>query len=142
MPSFHCSVKLSLSMRLEPPTCWGCTLKCSNPSFAAWFVFRRRNAGVGPPKSILSYSLDPHSHSSGAHLDGAITMHGDLPPRRKQFSSCDACRNSRVGCDAFRKRTKSGQTIETCSRCAYRNKTCSFQVSFTLSLIHGSRHDV
>ena len=57
-------------------------------------------------------------------------MQPHLVPRRTQFSSCDACRRSRVACDAMRIRGSStsigGQGA--CSRCANRGKQCTFDV--------------
>lgn len=56
-------------------------------------------------------------------------MHADRVPRRKQFSSCDSCRKSRVACDALRRRSVDGETgVAACTRCTTRNRTCSFEV--------------
>lgn len=40
--------------------------------------------------------------------------------RRIQFSSCDACRRSRVACDASKRRN------DLCSRCSRRKQPCTF----------------
>ncbi|KAJ5605011.1 hypothetical protein N7510_010165 [Penicillium lagena] len=50
-------------------------------------------------------------------------MHTDGRYRRKQFSSCDACRKSRVACDALR---RSARGLAACTRCASRGRHCSF----------------
>ncbi|KUJ17915.1 uncharacterized protein LY89DRAFT_668128 [Mollisia scopiformis] len=51
-------------------------------------------------------------------------------PRRKQFSSCDACRQSRVACDATKRGHQPNQTTwnGACSRCLSRNRKCTFKV--------------
>ncbi|KAI2790116.1 hypothetical protein POX_d05621 [Penicillium oxalicum] len=55
-------------------------------------------------------------------------MNSNRVHRRKQFSSCDACRKSRVACDALRKRSVHGaSSLATCTRCAARNRQCSFE---------------
>ncbi|KAJ5370433.1 uncharacterized protein N7496_006525 [Penicillium cataractarum] len=55
-------------------------------------------------------------------------MHTDRVHRRRQFSSCDACRKSRVACDALRRRPATEESsVATCSRCAARNRHCSFE---------------
>jgi len=46
--------------------------------------------------------------------------------RRCQFSSCDACRQSRVACDAS-KQHHNGRR-DPCSRCAKRKRACTFEV--------------
>jgi len=46
--------------------------------------------------------------------------------RRCQFSSCDACRQSRVACDAS-KQHHNGRR-DPCSRCARRKRACTFEV--------------
>jgi hypothetical protein len=45
---------------------------------------------------------------------------------RKQFTSCDACRKSRIGCDAARNNG-------SCSNCTRRNIICSTKVSLSIS---------
>lgn len=53
--------------------------------------------------------------------------------RRKQFSSCDACRQSRVGCDAAQGHgSTNNATLFSCTRCASRNKLCTFEVGRAL----------
>ncbi|KAJ5160365.1 uncharacterized protein N7482_007369 [Penicillium canariense] len=55
-------------------------------------------------------------------------MHAGRIHRRKQFSSCDLCRKSRVACDALRRRPATGESsVAACSRCAARNRHCSFE---------------
>ncbi|KAJ5489289.1 hypothetical protein N7539_004179 [Penicillium diatomitis] len=55
-------------------------------------------------------------------------MSSERAHRRKQFSSCDACRKSRVACDALRRRSMHGvSSVATCTRCAARNRQCSFE---------------
>lgn len=47
--------------------------------------------------------------------------------RRTQFSSCDECRRSRVGCDALSQGTRDDEP-GACTRCQNRNKQCTFKV--------------
>jgi hypothetical protein len=60
------------------------------------------------------------------YTSSSIVMNAGLIHRRKQFSSCDACRKSRVACDAVRGRSATG--LAACTRCANRNRRCSFEV--------------
>ncbi|KIV96030.1 hypothetical protein PV10_03612 [Exophiala mesophila] len=50
-------------------------------------------------------------------------------PRRTQFSSCDACRTSRVACDAIRAGYVAGnpEWKGSCSRCSRRKRNCTFE---------------
>ncbi|KAI1620301.1 hypothetical protein EDD37DRAFT_173848 [Exophiala viscosa] len=50
-------------------------------------------------------------------------------PRRTQFSSCDACRNSRLACDAARVGYDPNLTewAGSCSRCTRRKRPCTFE---------------
>lgn len=60
-----------------------------------------------------------------------IKIAKDVPgPRRTQFSSCDACRTSRVACDAARAGYVAGNPDWTgsCSRCSRRKRNCTFEV--------------
>ncbi|KAH7088478.1 hypothetical protein FB567DRAFT_524458 [Paraphoma chrysanthemicola] len=52
-----------------------------------------------------------------------------MPQKRSQFSSCDACRRSRVACDASRKRRQSIPSTwgQSCSRCLKRKRVCTFE---------------
>ncbi|KAI5918816.1 hypothetical protein F4810DRAFT_550491 [Camillea tinctor] len=52
-----------------------------------------------------------------------------LPQRRTQFSSCDACRRSRVACDAskFGHQPGSVRGGGSCSRCSLRKQPCTFE---------------
>ncbi|KAI8964567.1 hypothetical protein F5Y11DRAFT_315307 [Daldinia sp. FL1419] len=49
--------------------------------------------------------------------------------KRTQFSSCDACRRSRVACDASKRGYQPGKVDWTgsCSRCALRTQLCTFE---------------
>ncbi|OBU00351.1 hypothetical protein VE01_01660 [Pseudogymnoascus verrucosus] len=55
-------------------------------------------------------------------------MAGITTLRRKQFSSCDSCRNSRVKCDALEVVTVEGihALRESCSRCTKQHTLCTF----------------
>lgn len=78
--------------------------------------------------SLSVSASDQHS------ISPYVTMHMDRVHRRKQFSSCDACRKSRVACDALRRRSASGESnVVPCSRCAARNRHCSFEVRIVTS---------
>lgn len=50
--------------------------------------------------------------------------------RRKQFSSCDACRRSRLSCDASKRGHQAGQVRlnGACSRCSRKGQRCTFEV--------------
>ncbi|KAH7176721.1 hypothetical protein EDB81DRAFT_864231 [Dactylonectria macrodidyma] len=50
-----------------------------------------------------------------------------LVARRTQFSSCDACRRSRVACDAHSRRNTIGDPSAPCTRCLNRNRSCTFK---------------
>ncbi|KAH8688706.1 hypothetical protein BGW36DRAFT_392055 [Talaromyces proteolyticus] len=56
-------------------------------------------------------------------------MHENLVPRRTQFSSCDACRRSRVACDAMKGRSAltSAAWMNACTRCLNRGRQCTFE---------------
>ncbi|KAI1477103.1 hypothetical protein K445DRAFT_314360 [Daldinia sp. EC12] len=56
-------------------------------------------------------------------------MPSDASQKRTQFSSCDACRRSRVACDASKRGYQPGGVNWTgsCSRCALRRRPCTFQ---------------
>ncbi|KAI2783799.1 hypothetical protein F4815DRAFT_457990 [Daldinia loculata] len=49
--------------------------------------------------------------------------------KRTQFSSCDACRRSRVACDASKRGYQPGKVnwAGSCSRCALRRRPCTFE---------------
>ncbi|KIW30868.1 uncharacterized protein PV07_02561 [Cladophialophora immunda] len=53
----------------------------------------------------------------------------DPIPRRTQFSSCDACRHSRLACDAARIGSGPGKPgwSGSCSRCRRRKRPCTFE---------------
>ncbi|PKS06827.1 hypothetical protein jhhlp_006903 [Lomentospora prolificans] len=53
-------------------------------------------------------------------------MPSNLAPRRIQFSSCDACRRSRVACDASVS-SSGGESSEPCTRCRSRHQPCTFK---------------
>ncbi|KAI0382252.1 hypothetical protein F5Y04DRAFT_51517 [Hypomontagnella monticulosa] len=56
-----------------------------------------------------------------------------MPPnpleRRTQFSSCDACRRSRIACDASKHGHQPGEArwSGSCSRCALKKRPCTFE---------------
>lgn len=54
------------------------------------------------------------------------------PSKRTQFSSCDACRQARVGCDASRVGYQPGGMTwsGSCSRCLARQCPCTFTVLY------------
>lgn len=56
--------------------------------------------------------------------------------RRTQFSSCDTCRQSRVACDASKFGYQPGEEgwNGSCSRCALRNRRCTFEVNHAIFL--------
>ena len=58
-------------------------------------------------------------------------MLNSAPQRRTQFSSCDACRHSRVACDASKHGYRPGKVRwhGECSRCSVRKRACTFEVS-------------
>ncbi len=58
-------------------------------------------------------------------------MRHSSTPRRTQFSSCDACRLSRVACDASKIGHEPGQRRwgGSCSRCFARSRRCTFEVT-------------
>ncbi|KAH8703254.1 hypothetical protein BGW36DRAFT_369051 [Talaromyces proteolyticus] len=58
------------------------------------------------------------------HLNGK-----KLVSRRTQFSSCDACRQARVACDASKNGYQPGETqwYGSCSRCLVKNQGCTFE---------------
>ncbi|KAH7139467.1 hypothetical protein B0J11DRAFT_516867 [Dendryphion nanum] len=49
--------------------------------------------------------------------------------KRTQFSSCDACRRSRVACDAskHRRQLDRSKRSESCSRCSAKKRPCTFE---------------
>ncbi|QGA17429.1 hypothetical protein EYB26_005100 [Talaromyces marneffei] len=57
------------------------------------------------------------------------SVKGHLVPRRTQFSSCDACRKSRVACDAMKGRSAltSPTWMNSCTRCQNRGRHCTFE---------------
>ena len=85
------------------------------------------NKGV-PRRELLPYS-------NATSTSDCVVMDTVLIHRRKQFSSCDACRKSRVACNAMRGRSARGMTsVATCTRCATRNRSCTFEVEDPLSI--------
>ncbi|KAF2825634.1 hypothetical protein CC86DRAFT_446299 [Ophiobolus disseminans] len=52
-----------------------------------------------------------------------------LQPKQKrlQFSSCDACRRSRVACDASKRNHQPLGRAGSCSRCSRKSRTCTFE---------------
>ena len=64
-------------------------------------------------------------------------MHSYPVSRRTQCSSCDACRQSRVACDASKLGYQPGQASwgGSCSRCALRHGRCTFEVQNLHDLI-------
>lgn len=55
---------------------------------------------------------------------------------RKQFSSCDFCRLSRVSCDASKKSNSVGTSAwkDPCSRCAKKGRRCTFDVRISKAI--------
>ncbi|KID94489.1 3-hydroxyacyl-CoA dehydrogenase, NAD binding protein, partial [Metarhizium majus ARSEF 297] len=54
-------------------------------------------------------------------------MQTNVVARRTQFSSCDECRRSRVGCDALSRSNETGDSAASCTRCLNRNQQCTFK---------------
>ncbi|KAI1075481.1 hypothetical protein F5B20DRAFT_573462 [Whalleya microplaca] len=56
-------------------------------------------------------------------------MPNNSSQRRTQFSSCDACRRSRVACDASKLGHQIGESRWTgsCSRCSLKKRLCTFE---------------
>ncbi|KID74303.1 uncharacterized protein G6M90_00g082710 [Metarhizium brunneum] len=54
-------------------------------------------------------------------------MQANVVARRTQFSSCDECRRSRVGCDALSRSNETGDSAASCTRCLNRNQQCTFK---------------
>jgi hypothetical protein len=54
-------------------------------------------------------------------------MQSNAVARRTQFSSCDECRRSRVGCDALSRSNETGDSSASCTRCLNRNQQCTFK---------------
>jgi hypothetical protein len=69
------------------------------------------------------------------HRHSISRMPRNLRPKRSQFSSCDACRQSRVACDASSQGHQIGQVNwdSSCSRCSKRKHACTFEVWKTIS---------
>lgn len=63
--------------------------------------------------------------------DNTPAVKDHLVPRRTQFSSCDACRKSRVACDAMKGRSAltSPTWMNSCTRCQNRGRHCTFEVT-------------
>jgi hypothetical protein len=80
----------------------------------------------GWARPAIVFDPGPNLHRNNAILFYPVAMHSDGRYRRKQFSSCDACRKSRVACDAL---GRSARGVATCTRCASRGRHCSFEVS-------------
>lgn len=81
-----------------------------------------------PPQVHTCIDLSLTPGSSGDCTITQFEMPAIKPQRRKQFSSCDACRKSRVACDAMQKKSADKESVATCSRCKSRNRQCTFEV--------------
>ncbi|KAF2796717.1 hypothetical protein K505DRAFT_406193 [Melanomma pulvis-pyrius CBS 109.77] len=63
-------------------------------------------------------------------------MPRNAAPRRTQFSSCDACRHSRVACDAskFGHQASKATWRGSCSRCSRRKRPCTFECDYKVGI--------
>jgi len=77
--------------------------------------------------SLLSISTHDFDHRAAPYRM-AYWMQGYPVSRRTQCSSCDSCRRSRVACDASKTGLRSGDIGGSCSRCALRQQSCTFEV--------------
>lgn len=86
--------------------------------------------------NTLIVPSDPISMSSflSTYLPNEAQKMPQQPvPKRTQFSSCDACRLSRVACDASKggSRPDGLGSHDSCSRCRRRKESCTFEVSLS-----------
>lgn len=88
---------------------------------------RVRRAGnrlsVPGEPALCSYSSSVRLVQNYASLPCHYACAMDVPRRRKQYSSCDRCRSSRVACDAARRRAGRNRS---CSRCLRTKAECTF----------------
>uniref|UniRef100_A0A093XSM8 Putative transporter C11D3.18C n=1 Tax=Talaromyces marneffei PM1 TaxID=1077442 RepID=A0A093XSM8_TALMA len=86
------------------------------------------------PDHQLRFVRSPPQLNFSPHLHFP-SVKGHLVPRRTQFSSCDACRKSRVACDAMKGRSAltSPTWMNSCTRCQNRGRHCTFEVANSLN---------
>ncbi|TVY25550.1 Isoflavone reductase-like protein [Lachnellula hyalina] len=71
------------------------------------------------------YGCDFSSHLDNDLLGVKMMEEDEL--RATQYSSCDACRQSRVACDALKNGHQPGGGGGSCSKCVARNVDCTFK---------------
>lgn len=60
--------------------------------------------------------------------------------KRRQYTSCDACRTSRLGCDAAllqQQRPWLDENVIVCSNCTRRGIDCTFNVGYKQEMMTG-----
>lgn len=88
---------------------------------------RNIRAPLGPFTSVLAL-IHRYAHPITGQYSEKTKK--SSKSRRKQFSSCDACRRSRLSCDASKRGHQAGQVRwdGSCSRCSRKGHRCTFEV--------------